>query len=364
MIVFKFYSEKFVKSGVKMVSGFLNVEILRFSIRTLILMALAPLSASGQSVGWGTHLSAHPLTFDSRGVANQNVLTWELGWFSDGFTPTSANFVQWSAHWHNVDTSVYQNSGSLWGVSGYIEDVGTAAAGKLMYMFAHNGMDKIGTTAGEVLLLRQNDLRFPAVFGFVGAFDIDDATGDSSDDAFTVIWGRVDRKIHAVGGVLAGAGAIPKLMPDNTSGDVGTFEVQSASWALALYYAQWRTDPSYFSAAEQNNDAISGMWADPDQDGVANAMEYLSGGNPREMSVNPLTITRDAGVLRVACKVDASTLSACTWKLRHSVDLAAWTDALTQPQLDATGRFLILPVTPSQAKEFWRMEVSSVMPVP
>jgi hypothetical protein len=45
-----------------------------------------------------------------------------------------------------------------------------------------------------------------------------------------------------------------------------------------------------FSTAELSEESISGDFADPDGDGVANIIEYLFGLNPRDFSSNPVTV--------------------------------------------------------------------------
>ena len=78
------------------------------------------------------------------------------------------------------------------------------------------------------------------------------------------------------------------------SGGVGGYNPTSASGVIVAGYAispaagdtgfaqvfeGWRHD--HFTAAEQQNPAISALAADPEGDGLNNAMEYAFGGDPR-----------------------------------------------------------------------------------
>lgn len=214
--------------------------------RNIILASLAGLmltSAHAQTVAWGTSVSENPLSFTSDGAVDNAVLDWELGWFSDGYTPTAANWSTWAANWNPVN---YESGGSLgdrahmnydglWTVSVNTSDVGAAAAGKQVYMFAHNDVSLFGTADGEALLFREDGLLFPTIPNQI-TFDIADNPLDTNDDAFTVIWGRIDREMYNIGGVLEGAGVFGVKVADSAATPYdsvnGTFEAQSGTWAV------------------------------------------------------------------------------------------------------------------------------------
>jgi hypothetical protein len=220
-----------------------------------------------QTVAWGTSGSQNPLVFTSDGNVDgdttntTHTLTWELGWFSDGYVVTDANWDTWAENWHRASSLVpepdpedpnippatinypyhryFADTGD-WAVTVNTYDpsaYGEPATGKKAYIFVHNGMDKIGSPQGEVLLYTEN-LTFPAVPSpYVGgAFDIADNPDDPIDNNFTVIWGRVDRNMKADGGVLQGSNSVDMVIsnpvPDSSNpvSGYGTFEAQSATW--------------------------------------------------------------------------------------------------------------------------------------
>ena len=193
-----------------------------------------------QTVAWGTSASANPLAFNSDGAVDNATNIWNLGYFDDTYTPDATNWNSWAANWNTVATSTHQNwGGAFWAVSVNTYDVGSAAAGKQMYVFAYNDLSKIGTPEGEALIYRQDGLLFPGVAD-QETFDVANNPMDTDDDAFTVIWGRVDREMYADAndndGILRGGGIISSLIQDSNATPYdqgnGTFEVQFATWAV------------------------------------------------------------------------------------------------------------------------------------
>ena len=200
--------------------------------------------SQAQTADWGTSYSlVGPLSYDSTGAVDNQVMFWTLGWFNDGYIPDATNFDTWAANYNIVDTNSHRNYPdpdpldpipNYWVTSGHKDDVGLAAGGKQMYTFVFNDLNLIGTEQGEVLMYRQDGLLFPTIPNQV-TFDIANNPTDNglafNDDAFTVIWGQVDRSMFAVGGVLVGGGYISAPKPDtNEPEGFGTFEAQTATW--------------------------------------------------------------------------------------------------------------------------------------
>lgn len=211
--------------------------------------------SQAQTVSWGTSVSVNPLAFDSYGNVDNENHQWELGWFNDGFIPDANNWSQWETNWNRVSSPVaepdplppyemvnyptHRDWDGLWAVSVNTYDVGLLAAGKQQYIFSYNDMDLFGTASGEALLFRQDGLVFPTVPN-QETFDVADNPLDDglafNDDTFTVVWGRVDREMYNLGGVLTGGGVIHSLVPDSNAQPYdalnGTFETQTATWVV------------------------------------------------------------------------------------------------------------------------------------
>ncbi len=210
-----------------------------------------------QTVAWGGSGSFDVLSYDSHGNADIDALTWELGWFSDGYTPGAANAETWADNWNSVDVGSHHLYGDgTYNTNEVVDDPGNV--GKTIYMFVHNGgLDKsvwgslMGTPAGEALIMTQGQKFLPSPAPGI-TFDIADNPLDASDDNFTVIWGRVDRNMYADslwgggntptgpapanGGVIWGGGIISNPIPDSQATPYddlnGLFENQTATWAL------------------------------------------------------------------------------------------------------------------------------------
>lgn len=69
--------------------------------------------ARGQTVAWGTSVNLSPISYTSDGTVDNELLTWDLGWFEDGLVPDQANWTDWAAHWNMVDSSTYQDFGGM-----------------------------------------------------------------------------------------------------------------------------------------------------------------------------------------------------------------------------------------------------------
>jgi len=204
-----------------------------------------------QTVAWGSSANFNPISFTSNGSVDN--LTWQIGWFNNGYTPTFSNYATWASNWNGVSSLTpepeignpgnlvnfpyYKDFDGLWAVSVNTYDVGALAAGKQMYTFAFNDMSKIGTPLGEVLLYREDGLLFPTVPNQV-TFDIADNPLDTNDDPFTVIWGQVDRQVYGAGGMLVGGGIYSDLKLDSNTqppnNGFGTFESQSFTWPTPI----------------------------------------------------------------------------------------------------------------------------------
>lgn len=223
-----------------------------------VLLAMPNLTA--QTVGWGGSGSVNPLSYYSNGTVDNASLTWELGWFSDGYAPTADSFSTWATNWNSVDVGEHRlyptPEPPTWNLNEEYTNLAPASApnGKQIYMFAHNGgtTDKsvwgplMGTAAGEALII--TDGQFFPPLGLALSFDIADNPYGTEDDNFNVVFGRVDRNMYldalwptdanmipANGGVIQGGGVFSNPRADSQAAPYddfnGTFESQTGTWA-------------------------------------------------------------------------------------------------------------------------------------
>ena len=84
-------------------------------------------------------------------------------------------------------------------------------------------------------------------------------------------------------------------------------------------YADWRA--SSFAEAEQADDAISGLTADPDGDGLANIAEYALMTNPQLANAAILSVSSQELTYR-----QRRHLTEVSVAIQHSTDLITWTN--------------------------------------
>lgn len=189
---------------------------------TLVITALAAALSStalhAQTTAWGSSIVPNPVGYFSNGTAISEAVPVQLGWFADGFLPTAANITDWAAHWIPVDTGKQEDFGGYYGVSDEYSSPTEFAPemGKQAYIFAYNDLAILGQPGTEALLIRENGLKFPALL-LQDTFDIADNLLNAKDDDFTVIFGRVDRNMYSLGGVIQGGGEFSNLLPDATN---------------------------------------------------------------------------------------------------------------------------------------------------
>ena len=133
---------------------------------------------------------------------------------------------------------------------------------------------------------------------------------------------------------------------------IGATEVTASAMTLDVStYETWRA--GVFSAAEQADEDVSGMWANPDGDELVNLMEYALDGNPK-VGNRPLVSAAfgdvSAGVPQSVQFVFpwANGLSDVQYGLEYSTDLSAW-HPLASQVVSAVNAGLTSTVTLSSA---------------
>ncbi|MCM2275854.1 MAG: immunoglobulin domain-containing protein, partial [Candidatus Didemnitutus sp.] len=142
--------------------------------------------------------------------------------------------------------------------------------------------------------------------------------------------------------------------------------VHSVTVFLDIYSGLQAFTYEYFAPAERENNDISGHYADPDGDGLANLLEYALGFHPRQATAAGLpeagkdndswtfTYTRPSDIYDVSYTVEAST------------DLVQWSNEFVWVEWlgESDGYALLRAHYPSNlaTKVFFRLRVSPQMP--
>jgi hypothetical protein len=263
----------------------------------------------------------------SDGSAFSDEMTVQIGIFENSFIPTDDNLTDWPTHWRALSEA---NFLPPTGIAESFSTQDQPANFPPFQQFYAFGYQQVGPNEAEVFLATDPAWLIPSNDPFTEVVQADIPL------ASTFIVGSVD----------------------------GTLSVQTeavgASTPPPLYYTEWLL--KYFSEAERGDPLVTGVSADPDGDGLGNALEYLAGSEPGETSLNPLRITAaPGGDLKLSFNLSGS--ARADWKLRRSMDLTApWIDAVVQPTTNASFDALELLVTPGSSAEFWRMQVLTVEP--
>jgi hypothetical protein len=326
-----------------------------------------------QTLGWGTSASSMPLGYFSNGSPTGTALIWNVGYFANNFVPTFSNHSQWVANFVIVDTAREMFSDPFYAVDGFKVDTGVApdgitptnAAGQQIWIFAYNDITKIGTPQGEALLFRQNGLAFPSAPN-IESVDIADNLLDAGDDAFTIVWGHLERRRGTTGGQIAGGGVYSSPLTDTTT---ESWEAQTATWPSSpptpYQVASWTiANPNLRNEAD-----------DADGDQRSNFIEHASG-TAMSLSdadfamvgpVNPISATITLPAARpsdVRYTIQYNENLSNIWQeLSRCVGTGAWVGASpvsTTPV--APSRESIVFTTPTTTRGFFRLKFERVAP--
>lgn len=156
----------------------------------------------------------------------------------------------------------------------------------------------------------------------------------------------------------------------NTAGSVVS---EPAQLVVQYSFEQWRGQ--HFTAAELGDPAISGMTADPDQDGLSNLEEFFHGLNPRQPDSGAAggilpTLAIEEGTPRYVTltfrRSGRAFLSAVTLEASPSLQPGAWNavnpSAIIEevtPETEGGGSLVRwkLPLNPVEARKFLRLRL-------
>lgn len=208
-----------------------------------------PAALHAERLVWSSTLGS--INLRSNGATMQQDYAFELGVFTGGFIPTAANTAQWSAHWVPAQRIYYSDADYAFLGEFTVEDneppftVGTNA-----YVWGFGGEGEIK----EWILFRGTTWNWPAPDPF---------------DPFPRRWNAHEANIVVLGSIFSTGS--PYLM--KSAAMVGNQPV--ISWS------QW-------AATELASTPLNAPTDDPDQDGIANSLEFIYGTPP--LAANPPTV--------------------------------------------------------------------------
>ena len=256
-----------------------------------LLTCLLPGVLRAGTVNWSNAFASVNLT--STGVPLDSQMTFELGVFAPGFTPTAANTAQWAANWRQAQVAFYNTSISYF-TGSYVVNSNAApfTAGTKGYIWGHDG----NCTNGEWILLSAPNWLWPT----------------QSPLELPVNW-TVSSASQFVVGQGAGSGFAMKTA--SASGNL-----PATSWDA------WRE--RMFTDTQMENISISGPQGDPDGDGVVNLAEYALGGNPMIAGgtagrINA-SLTLSGGRQRLTLTIRKRCDRPLGWSAQASFDLVNW----------------------------------------
>lgn len=260
---------------------------------SLLLFLMLPAAAlRAGTVNWGNALLSVNLT--SSGVPMDSQMTFELGVFTAGFTPTAANTAQWAAHWRQAQVAFYQPGISYFtGSHPVTSNEAPFAAGTKGYIWGHDGH----YTSSEWILMSAPAWTWPS---------------SQNPVELPVNW-TVSQATQFVTGQGHGSGFQMKS-------SAATGPLPATSWEA------WRT--RMFTPEQLADASTSGPNADPDSDEVVNLAEYALGGNPRiaDGTIARITasLTLSGGRQRLTMTVQKRCDRPVVWSAGASLDLSTW----------------------------------------
>lgn len=251
----------------------------------------------------------------------------QIGIFQNDFEPGPDNLADWSTHWRGLITERWLLPYGVYGA--FTSDASLTNFPTSARLYAL-GYQQVSATQAEVFLFTDNSWQVPANNPTATPLVV------QINEADTVIVGSLDPVKETIETALLASTTVPPF-----------------------YFAEWLIN--MFELAELANPAISGFAADPDGDGIPNALEYLTGSDPKRSDPSVLALeAATGGHLRLSTPLRGS--AQAIWTLQHSADLRVWTDADPGLTPNDTLSALQLLINPGTGPEFWRLRVDAVTP--
>ncbi len=282
----------------------------------LLALSLWPAAHAGL-LQWGSRGFVE--NADSKGRNWDGAYSMTLGVFKGSFVPSFENREQWTDQWMELGTAVYDAEEKRFAGSIDTDAQPTIAAGTKVYFWAKNGEDL--TKGPEWVLLTQDTWKWPAA---------------STAITPAVTWTTGEKSISLIVG---------------ESGKNGRHLISRALRPVAVSEADWLA--KYLGADPKFTDAN----ADPDGDGLPNALEYFLGSDPADASSTKSPAMQTDGPA-VRLNLERNPYAESGYTLEASEDLRTWFkvdhELLTdRPDLIETS----IPKDPSKSTLFFRFQL-------
>ena len=293
----------------------------------VFLSAWVPTSLKAERLFWSSNIDA--VNLRSNGGTMQGDYAFELGVFTGGFIPTSANTTEWAAHWVAAQRVSYMDRDSNFsGVFTVENNDAPFTVGANAYIWGFGGEGPIK----EWILFRRTTWTWPAPNPF---------------NPFTRNWNANAANVVVLGSIQASGS--PYLMKSAAMVD-GRPVITWDQWAASELAATTLDSPS----------------DDPDLDGTPNALEFIYGTAPLSASLPTATpaVWRVLGseyFLQISVPRRLDRTAAVVVEI--SSDLVTWNSGpeWTETMEDSTSALVVRDLTPLSAglpKRFMRVRVS------
>ncbi len=291
----------------------------------LPLIALGGIMKAQESILWSSEANA--VNHTSTGALMDAGFRFEIGVFKGSFTPNAGNTASWAANWAGAARAPYVAATKRFSDLTLVSsNASPFTLGKTAYIWGFRG----SPAAGEWILFRAPAWTWPDANGFMFyEWFAKDATA-------------VLGQIHASGS--------PFLMK---SAAVANASPPSTSWT------QWQADWLASEPLDEPGD-------DPDQDGIANLMEFVFGSNPKAANAPAaMPVTLDGN--RVRMQIPRRGDHPATLVVEVSGDLSNWVSGpahvqvLSETPTELVARDLTV-LGPAHPRRFIRLKAS--LPAP
>ncbi|MGK0187526.1 MAG: hypothetical protein ACI9R3_003314 [Verrucomicrobiales bacterium] len=138
-------------------------------------------------------------------------------------------------------------------------------------------------------------------------------------------------------------------------GNVGDIQWRYVPAPDPVPFGDWMA--GYFDDTATADPEITGLAADPDADGMSNALEYLFGTSPAAATAQPITINRSDEDSGITAEFPLNPLSTpLAWHFETSTDLKTWTPG-DDNTLSQSGLGAKIALDPSASERYLRLVV-------